>query len=84
MLITLIIFTNRKKSIISYSELRHCEPKEEDNLEGIPEWEPIQDKINKVFDSLNKSKNSPVCQPLGIVSCAWAFNGLERSIGYDR
>jgi hypothetical protein len=65
---------------VSYPELRKGEPEEKDDLEGIPEGEPIEQKVDKVFSSLNETKNNPVCQPLSIVSLSSSLDGLEGSI----
>jgi hypothetical protein len=64
--------------------LREGEPEEKDDLKGVPEGEPVEQKVSKVFSGLDKSKYGPVGKPLFVVSRSGGLDGLERGISYKR
>jgi len=56
-----------------------CEPKNQDELECVVEWEPI-DSVNGTLKNGQESKDNPIGKPLGIIRLANAEQGLERVV----
>mmetsp|Transcript_4834 Transcript_4834/g.13662 ORF Transcript_4834/g.13662 Transcript_4834/m.13662 type:complete len:228 (-) Transcript_4834:428-1111(-) len=61
--------------------LRSHAPDEEGCLEGVVEWDPIQEEVDKDLNDGEEGVHDPVDEPLGIVSAGLRLDGLERLEG---
>jgi len=59
----------RSEDNLSTSSLGKSHPEDENKLEGIVEWEPV-DGVDSAFEDAQEGENDPVCQPLGIIGGA--------------
>jgi hypothetical protein len=60
-------------------------PQKKCELEGIVEWDPVQEEIGKDFNHGEEAVNNPVDEPLGLISAGWLFDGEERFVsGVDK
>lgn len=64
---------------IGAAKRREREPQEEQKLEGVIEWEPVDD-VDKALNDGEESKNNPVGKPLGIVCLVGGEQGLHRIV----
>jgi len=65
------------------SSLWESHPEDEDELEGVVEWEPV-DGINGALEEGQERINDPVSQPLGIIGSLGGEQSIERVVGGDR
>jgi len=64
------------------TSLGKSKPKDEDELECVVEWEPV-DSIDGTLKDSEESKHNPVCKPLSVVGFAHAEESLERIVTRD-
>jgi len=58
------------------TSLRKSKPKDDDELEGVVEGEPVNG-IDSTFKDSEECEDNPVCKPLGIVALPDAEERLE-------
>jgi len=51
---------------LSASSLGKSHPEDEDELEGVVKWEPV-DSVDGAFEEAQESINNPIREPLGII-----------------
>jgi len=61
---------------LSTTSLGESKPEDEDELECVVEWEPV-DSIDGTFEDSEESEHNPVCKPLGVVTLPYAEESLE-------
>jgi len=64
------------------SSLREGHPEDEDELEGVVEWEPV-DGADSAFKDCQEGINDPVSEPLSIVDLASTEKCIERVVAGD-
>jgi len=57
-------------------------PENEDELEGVVEWEPV-DSADSALENSQEGIDNPVSQPLSVIARLCGEQGLERVIGGD-
>jgi hypothetical protein len=72
----------RSEDNLSAISGRKGHPQDQDELEDIVEWEPV-DGIDDALEDGKESIDNPVRQPLSIINLATAKPGLERVVPRD-
>jgi len=72
----------RSEDDLSTRGLRKSHPKDENELEGIVEWEPVNG-ADSVLKDIQESKNNPVCQPLGVIGSSCSKQGVQRVVCWN-
>jgi len=58
------------------------EPENEDKLECVIEWEPVN-SADQALKDCQESEDNPVCEPLGIIALSDTKQGLKRIVSRD-
>jgi len=72
----------RSEDNLGTSSLGKSHPENQNKLEGVVEWEPIDGVDGTLKDSQKRICN-PVCQPLSIIDLAGAEQGVQRVVAGD-
>jgi len=67
---------------IGTAKLWELEPDEESELEGVVEWEPVNDGDGR-FEESEETKHNPVCDPLSIVNLANSYERVEGVVCWE-
>jgi len=73
----------RAEDNLGTAGLRKSHPENENELEGVVEWEPI-DGVDSALKDSQEGIDNPVSQPLSIIARFCGEQSLERIVGGNR